>query len=77
MAGLLQSVLQSSLGSEMRKMSTPRAYGEHMELSVIAAVLAGSIGLSAAWAYVMLSLVLFRCGENVHARPQGLKLSRR
>ena len=61
MAGLLQSVLQSSLGSAMHKMSTPRAYGEHMELSVIAAVLAGSIGLSAAWAYVMLSLVLFRC----------------
>jgi hypothetical protein len=32
-----------------------------MELSVIAAVLAGSIGLSAASAYVMLSLVLNRC----------------
>jgi hypothetical protein len=61
MAGLLQPWLQSSLGSATHKMSTPRAFGEHMELSVIAALLAGSIGLSAAWAYVMLSLVLFRC----------------
>jgi hypothetical protein len=38
-----------------------------MELSVIAAVLAGSIGLSAVWAYVMLSFVLFRCNVRPSA----------
>jgi hypothetical protein len=44
-----------------------------MELSVIAAALAGSIGLSAAWAYVMLSLVLFRCNVRQAHRPPAVQ----
>jgi hypothetical protein len=67
MAGLLQFVLQSSLGRAMRKCPRCERMGQHMELSVIAAVLAGSIGLSAALAYVMLSFVLVRCNVRPSA----------
>jgi hypothetical protein len=45
---LLQSVLQSSLGSAMRKCPRRERMVNTWKLSVIAAVLAGSIGLSAA-----------------------------
>ena len=58
MASLLHPITMSSVEKCATHKCPRRAYGsEQMELSVIAVMVAASIGLSAACGYVMLSVV--------------------
>jgi hypothetical protein len=65
-ASLLQPIIKQFAGKCATHKCPRRAYGcEQMEFSVIAAMVAASIGLSAACGYVMLSVVFVLVQSSV------------